>query len=128
MSTVNSIGALVHKHSSSKRGGQMVKLKCLVFSLVARALRSMWSGFVLMKLWNWFVVPLFNFPSFTFVSATGLIILLEMMVTQRNMKVEDFEIEAAVVLDALLDSLSNSIASLLPFLILGYLFSHFMWE
>jgi len=40
---------------------------------------SLWSGFVLTKLWGWFIVPVFNAPYLTIPQAIGLTIIITML-------------------------------------------------
>ena len=41
-------------------------------SILVTAGLALWDGFVLMKLWAWFIVPLFHLPALTIAAAIGL--------------------------------------------------------
>lgn len=49
----------------------------LFFSIIAAPVYFMWCGFVLSKLWFWFVVPSFGFPALTVVDAAGICLIIK---------------------------------------------------
>lgn len=44
-------------------------------------------GFVLMQLWSWFIVPVFNLPLLTLVTAIGLSLTVSLVVHSPDMRV-----------------------------------------
>ncbi len=46
------------------------------------AILSIWRGFVLVKLWTWFVVPTFGLPALTMAPAIGFSLLVGFLVYQ----------------------------------------------
>lgn len=53
-----------------------------LITVAAMAVTSIWSGFVLTKLWIWFIVPIFHLPVLTIVPAIGLCIVVSYLTTQ----------------------------------------------
>ena len=49
---------------------------------VTSALTSIWGGFVLTKLWIWFIVPVFHLPALTLVPAIGLCFVVSYLTHQ----------------------------------------------
>jgi hypothetical protein len=58
----------------------------LFFSIIAAPVYFLWCGFVLSKLWFWFVVPSFGFPALTVVNAAGICLIVRFM---KNYKLGD---------------------------------------
>ncbi len=46
------------------------------------AITSLWRGFVLVKLWSWFIVPVFHLPLLTYAPAIGLSLVVGFLVYQ----------------------------------------------
>lgn len=49
---------------------------CILISLIISIPTSIWSGFVLTKLWLWFIVPVFALAPLAIVPAIGLAIVV----------------------------------------------------
>jgi hypothetical protein len=60
---------------------EAIILIILTFSIVS--LLSIYDGFVLTKLWMWFVVPTFGLPMLTLPIAIGLALLVSFLTHQR---------------------------------------------
>lgn len=56
----------------------------LAFALsgLVTAVLSVWEGFVLMKLWAWFVIPTFGLPALTIPIAIGISLLVGFLAHQ----------------------------------------------
>lgn len=57
----------------------MEALLCIIFSLIISIPTSIWSGFVLTKLWMWFIVPVFALAPLTIVPAIGLALVVSFL-------------------------------------------------
>lgn len=52
------------------------KLFSIALMLVLMFVISLYDGFVIMKLWEWFIIPAFNAPAVSLAVATGLYLLV----------------------------------------------------
>jgi hypothetical protein len=66
---------------------EYILIFCL--SLIITAGLSVWDGFVLMKLWAWFVVPMFHLPVLTIVAAVGLGLIVAFLTHQKPADTEE---------------------------------------
>jgi len=55
----------------------MTAILTLFVSIIAAPVYFLWCGFVLSKLWFWFVVPSFGFPALTVVDAAGICLIIK---------------------------------------------------
>jgi len=76
------------------------------------------NGFVVMKLWNWFIIPIFSLQPLKLIEAIGFTIILAFITAKpsKNNKEEDFW-------DKLFESVLYTILLGLFTLILGYVVS-----
>jgi len=76
---------------------QLISTGCLlvIISLLLTPVLHIWSGFVLQKLWLWFVVPLFDVPPLSIVQAIGVSIVVGFL-TQRPAPYQERELKEAV--------------------------------
>lgn len=72
----------------------------LGLSIVVIGLLSIWEGFVLTKLWAWFVVPTFGLPVLTIPIAIGLALLVGLLAHQMRNDSGETTSEATVKLFA----------------------------
>jgi hypothetical protein len=89
--------------------------------LVTTAIDALWGGFVLTKLWAWFVVPTFHLPELTLPVAIGLT-RITLILTSKL----DLDIETHAWTDILSNSLSTAIATPLAALVLGAIAHSYM--
>lgn len=61
----------------------------IVVYLVTVAIGAFWGGFVLTKLWFWFVVPTFHLPLLTLPSAIGLSLVVSYMTSRPDFSVSE---------------------------------------
>jgi len=62
-------------------------LLILFITVVMTAGLTTWEGFVLTKLWAWFMVPAFGLPSLTVPLAIGICLIAAFLTHQQNFKV-----------------------------------------
>lgn len=48
----------------------------LPFAAILITVNTLWSGFVMAKLWNWFVVPIFGLRQLPALAAAGVVLLV----------------------------------------------------
>ena len=60
----------------------LAALGAVALVAVTSALTSIWRGFVLTKLWIWFIVPVFHLPVLTLVPAIGLCFVVSYLTHQ----------------------------------------------
>ena len=61
----------------------------LIWFPVLIALSSIYHGFVLTKLWGWFVVPTFSLPLLSLPAAIGLSLIIGFMAKNHDLKRDD---------------------------------------
>ncbi len=88
------------------------------------ALSSIYHGFVLTKLWGWFIVPTFSLPLLSLPAAIGLSLIVGFMAKNHDFKKNDDENNSLrkVMLRATLAAAAVPSISLL----MGYIVSRFM--
>lgn len=86
----------------------------MVFALAIAAVLSVWEGWVLTKLWAWFMVPFFGLPALT-------ICLVAAFLTHQRMRAKHPD-----PVEDLVDSIGHSIASGLILLLMGWCVVQFM--
>lgn len=60
----------------------------LIVGVLGTAVTITWEGFVLTKLWAWFVVPTFGLPMLTIPIAIGICIIAAFLTHQQNFKLK----------------------------------------
>ncbi len=94
----------------------------IVFGVIlATAIDALWGGFVLTKLWAWFVVPTFHLPELTLPVAIGLTRITAILTSKL-----DLDIETHKWTDILRNSLSAAIVMPLVALVLGAIAHSYM--
>lgn len=71
-----------------EKGMEMMAAVVLAYLLVLLPISVMWSGFVLAKLWTWFVVPALGAAPLAVPSAIGLALIVKFMTHQDTGKSE----------------------------------------
>lgn len=98
----------------------------VVLAIVVDGIGSLWSGFVLMQLWGWFIVPVFKLPALTLASAIGVMILsqffLKLSLHKSSYECEDWE-QFLVYLN---DILSVYFVVPMVSLLMGWVVKYFM--
>lgn len=93
----------------------------LTLTLVLLALSTLLSGFVLMKLYGWFVVPLYNLSPITWIQAYGLSLVASFLLLgiTANMKNDADEVKSATMYVVI--KFFTSLISYATFLLIGYI-------
>jgi multisubunit Na+/H+ antiporter MnhB subunit len=76
----------------------MTSILTLFVSIIAAPLCFLWCGFVLSKLWLWFVVPSFGFPALAVVNAAGICIIIKFIKGYNLSDEKDVEVFKAISL------------------------------
>lgn len=66
----------------------METLLILFITVVMTAALTTWEGFVLSKMWGWFLVPTFGLPAITIPVAIGICLIAAFLTHQQNFKVK----------------------------------------
>lgn len=74
----------------------MAVLIVLAYLFVLLPLGVMWSGYVLSKLWAWFVVPALGVPELSIPAAIGLALIVSYMTHQATNGDDDLTPEALI--------------------------------
>lgn len=75
----------------------MKNLLLIVVSLVSGVFTTIYSGWVLTKLWAWFVIPTFAAPMLSIPIAIGLALIVNYLTYQMDAAKKDEEKDAAIV-------------------------------
>ncbi len=67
----------------------MAALIATCISFLALVPLSMWRGFVLIKLWAWFVIPLFALPVLSLPAAMGISLVVGYLTHQAHKELSD---------------------------------------
>jgi hypothetical protein len=89
--------------------------------ILAAILSPIINGFVLLKLWTWFIIPIFHLEPLTLVQSIGLVFICNFILYQRNPK-EDKDEFWNTILELIITTLSAAITALLC----GWIVSLFM--
>lgn len=100
----------------------MKNLSKLVAGLLAMSIGISVSGFVLTKLWIWFIVPIFGFSPLGIIESIGLVILVSFLKSAKRDESVDLDNFWKQLIDKFLFSLYASLA----FLLFGWVVSLFM--
>ena len=87
-------GAVMHSQPVNKEH-IMEYLVILILTLGVTAVLSIWEGFVLMKLWGWFIVPTFGLPALTIAVAIGLALTVSFLTHQMRAKTDESSTDVA---------------------------------
>lgn len=98
----------------------MVAMGLLLVALVPLILLR---AFVFLKLWAWFIVPVFGLPALGYASAIGLSLVAAML---QNHNVAKEKHKSDDPLEQVLNFISNSAAGSLLFLLFGWIVSWWM--
>lgn len=101
---------------------QMDNLSKIVAGFLATSIGLVVSGFVLTKLWFWFVVPTFGFTPLGIVESIGVVILVSFLKSAKR----DESVDLDNFWKQLIDKLLFSIYASLAFLFFGWAVSLFM--
>lgn len=82
-------------------------------------------GFVLTKLWEWFMASTFNFPLISMVQAIGLCCVIGFLFPVKNVKNRQKELEQEST-EEKIKKILTPIGNSLGFLLLGYIIKLFM--
>jgi len=102
------------------KGYHIVKAFLIILGFIALVvLSSIWSGFVLSIVWEWFMVPAFHLPQLSVALAIGISLTIRMVVAQyyEDSKDADKEVTKAI---------SSAIVYPLIVLIFGYVVHQFV--
>lgn len=91
----------------------------LVILVVFSPLLTILNGWVLTKLWDWFVVPTFGLPVLGLAAGCGIALIVKFLTHQTTNNEKD-------IATFLSKSAANSIANSLVFLAVGWIISGFM--
>jgi len=69
----------------------MASLFTTILSGIITGILSIWEGFVLMKLWGWFIVPTFGLPVLTIPVAIGMVMIVTFLAHQMRTDSEDID-------------------------------------
>lgn len=97
----------------------MAFLITLLLSALVAGLLSIWEGFVFMKMWAWFVVPIFGLPAITIPVAIGIALLIGFLTHQRNGESDD-------PMDYAVKSFSHGFVNSGVVLLIGYIVTFFL--
>ena len=98
----------------------MAFIVTLLLSALVAGLLSIWEGFVFMKLWAWFVVPMFGLPALTIPVAIGIALLVGFLTHQRNGESDADPMDYAV------KSFSHGFVNSGVVLLIGYIVTFFL--
>ncbi len=99
----------------------MGSLFIMIFGLAIAGVLSIWEGFVLTKLWGWFIVPFFDLPPLSITIAIGISLITAFLTHQRMAKDPDVDKFEQVV-----DLVGYSIVHGLIMLLMGWTVTLFM--
>ncbi len=91
-----------------------------VFTLVVAAVLSVWEGFVLTKLWGWFLVPHFGMAALPITIAIGISLIAAFLTHQSKPKSNE-SLE-----DQIVELFGRSITNGLVMLLMGWTVTQFM--
>lgn len=101
-----------------------MKILQFIYIGVVMTLESIWYGFVLTKLWLWFMVSTFDLPVINIPTAIGIYLTIGFM-TKRPIKPEK-NLEGKAMMKALIEAISSSLVTPAFALIVGYIVLQFI--
>lgn len=69
----------------------------MIISILISIPITVWQGFVLTKLWAWFIVPVFALPALGLIPAIGLALVISLLTTHIPATNEDVRLERLLV-------------------------------
>ena len=97
----------------------------IMFSISFAVLASIFRGWVLTILWDWFIVPL-GVPHIGIATALGIVIIVNMLTQHLDTKPEKKYTDDASLLELLVQAFAKSFLSPLVTLALGAIISSFI--
>lgn len=81
-----------------------------IFFIIALISGAIVNGFVVMTLYNWFIIPVFNAPSFNIYESIGICILISYFMTPR--KTDDSKSGTEIVIEYIVRTAFTAIITL----------------